>query len=108
MVKRLILPSLFLAVLLIATPASACENCVRWNGNWTCWSGFETGFAWCYGGWGVECEVGGDCTAPPRPKSVAPADAVCPDGILGCVDAAPAGFALERPAQPAEERKEQS
>lgn len=101
--KRIYLPLLLLAILALATSASACEICKSWSGQVTCWSGAAKGGESCYGGWGTPCNLEGTCPwQPPMEGGFAPlmpADRVCGDGVLGCRDAAPAGFALDVPAK---------
>ena len=100
--KRVYLPLLILVVLAFATTASACEKCVSWGGQTTCWSGYAKGAQSCYGGWGAECVAEGQCPSEPPFEGgsapLMPADRVCADGVLGCRDAAPAGFALDKPS----------
>ena len=113
--KRVYLSLLFLAVMAFASSASACEICKGWAGQTTCWSGQPTGYQWCYGGWGNPCELGDWCdTRQGLAAPVTPSEQVCADGPLGCasqpgaVDAAPSGFALERPSPMTAKRMEQS
>lgn len=109
--KRVYLSLLFLAVVAIASPASACENCKSIAGNTTCWSGDAVGYDYCYGGWGIPCEMGGYCDERMgAPSPFTSEDAVCTAGPLGCtsqlgaVDAAPSGFVLDKPATVAVKR----
>jgi hypothetical protein len=52
------------AFIVFAIPAAACEICKEepypvW---YMCWSGEPAGAAWCYGGYGEYCTMGGKCT----------------------------------------------
>ena len=53
-----------LLFLLAAPAALACEICkeIPAPDYYTCWSGEPSGFAWCYGGFGQYCTMGGKCT----------------------------------------------
>lgn len=51
------------AIIAIAGPATACEDCVPagYNGWLKCESGLDSGYDWCYGGFGEPCSRGGSC-----------------------------------------------
>ncbi len=100
--KRVYLSLLFLALMAFASSASACERCKRWADDWMCYSGELTGWQWCYGGFGEPCTGGGWCDSGfAAPSPLTSGEQVCADGVLGCHDAAPAGFVLEQPADEA-------
>jgi len=92
--SMLLLVVVFLAV---APVASACEACIRDVGvNWTCWSGEQSGYQWCYGGGLGFCQVGGSCPSfLGDPPSEGPAE-VSAALVFGPVRDAEA--AAERPA----------
>jgi hypothetical protein len=49
-----------------ATTAYACEQCnyhidQQGGGESVCWSGYDNGVQYCFGGFGEPCSVGGSC-----------------------------------------------
>lgn len=107
--KRIYLVLLFLVVIALASPASACERCRPFQGTMTCWSGISPGQQWCYGGFGEPCVSGGTCVDPVSAPPLAPSEQVCPSGPLGCstscfvcdAEGSPSGFVLETPSKTA-------
>ncbi len=97
--KRVYLSLLFLVLMGFASSASACQTCRRWADLWVCWQDGLTGWEWCYETSGY-CYGGGWCDSGlAAPSPLAAGEEVCADGVLGCRDAAPAGFVLEQPAE---------
>lgn len=53
----------FLVVVGFGWSAEACERCDQLGyNNWeACSSGWSSPYQWCYGGFGIPCNKGGDC-----------------------------------------------
>lgn len=102
MKKRVLFVAAFVVVL-FAFSASACEKCLSDPNfpdlGYSCWSGYSTGYSWCYGGGKTTCKkpAGIDCPArdPQLQTPVTPGGvtgkAVRAKGILGCTECQTAG-----------------
>jgi hypothetical protein len=109
---RLLFVAVLAVVILGASSASACERCLNDpafpNLGYSCWSGYDTGYSWCYGGGTKTCTKPVAYNCPARdPLAIAPPDEgvrrMTPalnqvTGVLGCTDCGPGlGNAMNAP-----------